>query len=223
MRTIFHIATHKSRQPPRSRARKWNCIGLFLTLITILLISACASVDSPRLTAHTLRPDDQILQLVQEAGFDTIVQVFPWREIEPTQNQYHWSVPDQIVAGTEYYGLELVVRLDQHPAWASEVDQGINGPPDKLEDYEEFVQRVVNRYRGRVRAYIIWNEPNLAIEWGGRQPDPIAYTELLKLGYKTVKATDPEVLVVAAGLAPTNSNGLQAMDERRLLQAMYRP
>ncbi len=195
---------------------------LFPVIILIVSAGCAATSTSPRLAAHTLRPDDQILQLAQAAGFDTIVQLFPWREIEPTQNQFHWSRPDQIVAGAEYYGLELIIRLDQHPAWASNADQTINGPPDKLEDYEDFVQRVVDRYRGRVKAYIIWNEPNLAIEWGGRQPDPVAYTELLKLGYETVKAADPEALVVAAGLAPTNSNDLQAMDERRFLQAMYR-
>jgi len=174
------------------------------------------------LAAHTLRADDLSLHLAQAAEFDTIVQVFPWREIEPTQNQFHWEVPDRIVAGTEYYGLDLIVRLDQHPAWASAVDQSLNAPPDKPEDYEDYVRRVVGRYRGRVKAYIIWNEPNLAIEWGGQPPDPAAFTELLRLGYETVKAADPHALVVAAGLAPTNSNDSQAMDERVFLEGMYR-
>ncbi|MDX1524226.1 MAG: hypothetical protein R3264_21530, partial [Anaerolineae bacterium] len=128
---------------------------------------------------------------------------------------------DPFVAGAEYYDLDLVVRLDQHPAWASEVDLSLNAPPDELEDYRNFVQRVVERYRGRVRGYIIWNEPNLAIEWGGQPPDPAAFTALLRVGYEAVKAGDPEALVVAAGLAPTNSNGPEAMDERLFLQAMY--
>jgi beta-galactosidase GanA len=59
---------------------------------------------------HTIRPDDPILALAQAAAFDTVVQVFPWREIEPTEDQFHWEVTDQIVAGAEYYGLDLVVR-----------------------------------------------------------------------------------------------------------------
>jgi GH35 family endo-1,4-beta-xylanase len=189
----------------------------------LLLVSACNNAPtSPRLAVHTLRADDPSLRLAREAEFDTIVQVFPWREIEPTQDQYHWSAADQVVAGAEYYGLDLIVRLDQHPAWASQVDQSLNAPPDKLADYEEFVRRVVERYRGRIPAYIIWNEPNLAIEWGGQKPDPVAFTELLQLGYETVKAADPNVLVVAAGLAPTNSNNKQAMDERLFLEEMYR-
>ena len=86
----------------------------------------------------------------------------------------------------------------------------------------DFVQRVAERYQGRIRAYIIWNEPNLAIEWGGQPPDPVGFTKLLQVGYEAVKAGDPEALVVAAGLAPTNSNEAQAMDDRLFLQAMYR-
>ena len=169
-----------------------------------------------------MRADDDSLALAQAAEFDTVVQVFPWREIEPTQDQFHWEATDRVVAGAEYYGLDLVVRLDQHPAWVSEVDLALNAPPEKLADYRDFVQRVAERYRGRIRAYIIWNEPNLAIEWGGQPPDPVGFTKLLQVGYEAVKAGDPEALVVAAGLAPTNSNEAQAMDDRLFLQAMYR-
>jgi hypothetical protein len=162
-----------------------------------------------------------LLTLAQAAEFDTIVQVFPWREVEPTRGQFHWEATDRLVAGAEYYGLNVVVRLDQHPAWANEVDLSLNAPPDDLDDYENFVRRVAERYRGRIRTYIIWNEPNLAIEWGGRQPNPVAFTQLLQVGYEAVKAGDPNALVVAAGLAPTNSHDAEAMDERLFLREMY--
>ena len=35
----------------------------------------------------------------------------------------------------------------------------------------DFVYAVADRYKGRIRAYEVWNEPNLAREWGGRLPD----------------------------------------------------
>ena len=35
----------------------------------------------------------------------------------------------------------------------------------------------VNRYGDRVPAIIIWNEPNLALEWGFQPIDPEGYTE----------------------------------------------
>ncbi len=177
--------------------------------------------DRLRLGVHTLRADDESLAMARAGGFDTLVQVFAWREIEPTRGQFHWEVTDQVVAGAEYYGLDLVVRLDQHPAWVSDIQPPLNAPPDALGDYQHFVERVAWRYRGRIRAYIIWNEPNLALEWGGRPPDPAAYTRLLRVGYQAVRAGDPGALVVAAGLAPTNGHGEQAMDERVFLRAMY--
>jgi hypothetical protein len=205
-------------------------------LATLLVLAGCAGLlaactpDSVfdgdanrklRLAAHTLRADDRSLALAREAGFDTVVQVFAWREIEPTRGQFHWEVTDQIVSGAEYYGLDLVVRLDQHPAWVSDTQPPLNAPPDALGDYQHFVERVARRYRGRIRAYIIWNEPNLALEWGGERPDPAGYVELLRVGYQAVRAGDPEALVVAAGLAPTNGHGDRAVDERVFLRRMY--
>lgn len=197
-------------------------LHIALACLIAMLLTACNNTNhSPRLAVHTLRADDQSLALARTAEFDTVVQLFPWREIEPTRGQFHWEATDRFVAGAEYYGLDLVIRLDQHPAWASQVDLSLNAPPDNLDDYGQFVERVARRYRGRIRAYIIWNEPNLAIEWGGRPPDPAAFTQLLQVGYEAVKAGDPGALVVVAGLAPTNSHGAEAMDERLFLQEMY--
>lgn len=207
-------------------ADAFPCVSSLILVAILWMLSGCAGVSPDpmgrlRLAAHTLRADDRSLELARAAGFDTLVQVFAWREIEPTRGQFHWEVTDQVVAGAEYYGLDLVVRLDQHPAWVSDVQPPLNAPPDALGDYQHFVERVAWRYRGQIRAYIIWNEPNLALEWGGRPPDPAAYVRLLRAGYQAVKAGDPDALVVAAGLAPTNGDGDRAMDERTFLRGMY--
>lgn len=187
------------------------------------VVPAAKSAEPPlRYAVHTLPADARSLALAHEAGFDTIVQLFSWREIEPTRGQYHWQVPDEIVQGAAYYGLDLVVRLDQHPTWASAVPTSLNAPPDRLVDYIDFVSTVASRYRGRVLGYVIWNEPNLAIDWGGQPPDPAAYTVLLKAAYRAIKAADPGARVVSAGLAPTNQRDAQALDDREFLEAMYR-
>ncbi len=198
----------------------WLTVGLLMTTLVGCTILPSQAENRLRLAAHTLRADDWSLARAHEAGFDTIVQVFAWREIEPTPGEFHWEVTDQIVAGTEYYGLDLVVRLDQQPFWASEA-VGFNAPPQDQADYGHFVKQVAQRYRGRVKAYIIWNEPNLALDWGGLPPDPDGYVELLRVGYEAVKATDPTALVVSAGLAPTNNRDDDALDDRDFLQGMY--
>ncbi len=206
--------------PVEGLSKGWLLIGLVVAALglTLLLLPR----RSLRYAVHTLPADDHSLALARQAGFDTVVQLFSWRQIEPTRDQYHWQSPDEVVQAVEYYGLDLVVRLDQHPEWASSVTTTLNAPSDDLADYARFVQTVAARYRGRVRAYVIWNEPNLAREWGGRPPDPAGYVALLREAYRAVKKADPNALVVSAGLAPTNHQDEEALDDRLYLEAMYR-
>ena len=114
-----------------------------------------------------------------------------------------------------------MVRLDQHPHWAADAPLAVNAPPKDTADFERFVGKVAARYRGRVLGYIIWNEPNLAVEWGGKQPDPTGYAALLKAAYRAVKAADPDARVVSAGLASTGGHGDTAVDDRAYLEGMY--
>lgn len=54
-----------------------------------------------------------------------------------------------------------------------------------------------------VDAVEIGNEPNLSQEWGGQNPDPAQYVDVLRRAYTAFKAEAPDIVVVAAGLAPT--------------------
>lgn len=202
--------------------RTWPLLGV--ALIAIAVASATVWLLLPqrplRYAVHALPADDRTLRLARDAGFDTVVELISWREVEPTEGQFHWQRPDEVIAGAEYYGLDLVLRLDQHPAWASSADLSLNAPPNDLEDYARFVSAVAGRYRGRVVGYVIWNEPNLAREWGGRPPDPAGYVSLLCSAHQAIKSVDPGALVVSAGLAPTNHQDTEAMDDRLYLRAM---
>ena len=205
------------------KPRSWwtLLIALSLLLAAFWLVLRFGAEHSPVAAVHTLRADDETLRLASEAGFDAVVQVFSWFEIEPTREEWHWEYPDFVVRTAEYYGLDLIVRLDGLPAWATELAIGEVAPPDDLDDYAAFVAAVAQRYQGQIRGYIIWNEPNLAREWGGRPPDPAAYTELLHRAYEAIKAADPEATVVSAGLASTNHQTAEAIDDRVFLEAMY--
>jgi len=200
-------------------------IVLPLLLVAFWLILRVGQVGnlsySPTAAVHTLRADDEMLHLASEAGFDAVVQVFSWLEIEPTREEWHWEYPDFVVRAARHYGLDLIVRLDRQPAWATEPAVDGAAPPDDLDDYATFAGTVAQRYRGQIKGYIVWNEPNLAREWGGRPPDPAAYTNMLRRTYKAIKAADPEATVVSAGLASTNHQNAEAMDDRVFLEAMY--
>ena len=172
------------------------------------------------------------LDLIRDAGFRTIRQEFPWEDIEITAkgdfwdhkwNVSAWAKYDRIVDMATERGLQVIARLDNPPAWArsGERGQSIQGPPDRVEDFGDFVEAVVRRYRGKVRYYQIWNEPNLYHEWGDRPVDAAAYTRLLQEAYRRAKAADPDCVIITAGLAPTLEQGPQNVSDLTYLQQMY--
>lgn len=174
------------------------------------------------------------LEMIREAGFHWIRQQFPWEDIEihgkgdfeDRRTQPHksaWEKYDRIVELAQEYGLEIIARLDNPPAWsrAQGNEIGTFAPPDNLDDFGDFVYAVVSRYRGQIVYYQIWNEPNIYPEWGEQPVDPVAYTELLKVGYTRAKEADPEAVIIAAGLAPTTEMGPRNLSDLVFLQKMY--
>jgi len=167
------------------------------------------------------RPEtaDRDLTLIKEAGFGWVKQGFGWRDIEGAcKGCFDWSITDRIVTQVEGHGLDLVVRLDHQPYWAGEYR---NGPPANYGDFGDFVYALASRYVGRIRAYEIWNEPNLSREWGEKPPNPAEYVALLKIAYQRIKQADPNAMVISAGLSPTSRWDHIAMPDDEFLKEMY--
>ncbi len=167
------------------------------------------------------------LQFTNDIGFGWVKQSIPWRDVEGhNKGEYNWYHPDQIVQHTEDAGLKLLVRIDRQPLWSVQgflPSEAIteNQPPYNYQDFGDFCGAMAERYKGRIAAYQVWNEPNLSREWGNVSPDPVAYTELLKVCYEAIKAHDSEAIVISAGLAPTGTPPPAAMPDVEFLQGMY--
>jgi polysaccharide biosynthesis protein PslG len=166
---------------------------------------------------------DVDLQLAKDAGFGWVKQRFEWRNIEGKgKGQFEWNEPDRIVGAIGAHGLKVIARVDNQPQWAaSGVTWPATSPPDKLSDWTDYLTALASRYKGQIQAYEIWNEPNLDREWGGRPPDPAAYTQLLKASYQAIKAADPAAIVATAGLSPTTTQSAQAMRDIDYYRGMY--
>jgi len=183
---------------------------------------------------------EQIVRLAAEAGFKWLRQEFPWQDIEihakgdfedrrnpPVRSA--WDKYDQIVALAEAYGLGLIVRVSTPPAWSRSRGDAVGtfAPPDNYADFGDFIYTLVERYRGRIRYYQIWNEPNIYPEWGVYPISPEQYTDLLKIGATRARAADPNVVIIAGALASTIA--LQpdapppgnALNDLLFLQRMY--
>jgi hypothetical protein len=182
---------------------------------------------------------DRAMALISAAGVHWIRQEFPWEDIEISAKgdfwdhrweRSAWDKYDQIVALAEQHGLELIVRLDNPPAWSRAVGNAPGwsmAPPDDFNDYGDFVAAVVERYRGRIRYYQIWNEPNIFPEWGDQPANPAAYVALLQTAYARAKEIDPDCIIIAAGLAQTTEEtpwefGPRNVSDLIYLEEMYR-
>lgn len=175
---------------------------------------------------------DLALSMIQEAGFRWIRQEFPWEDIEQNARgdfwDHKWNVSawvkyDRIVDFAEKHGVQIIARLDNPPDWTrAEGDViGTMAPPDDLTDFGNFVYAVVSRYRGRVRYYQIWNEPNIYPEWGEQPVDPAGYVALLQVAYQRAKEADPDCVILSAGLAQTTETGPMNLNDLDYLQQMY--
>jgi hypothetical protein len=163
------------------------------------------------------------LKLAQDGGFGWVKQRFEWRFIEKTKKDaWEWQEPDRIVNAINSTGLGLVARIDNQPDWArrDKIFPAV-GPPDKMEDWKDYVQQIAERYRGKILAYEIWNEPNLAREWGNVKPDPAAYVAMLKVAYTEIKKLDQNAIVISAGLSPTTEVSDRAVSSVDYLKQMY--
>ena len=171
-------------------------------------------------TASTTRRD---LQLASGAGFHWVKQRFEWRNIEgQNKGNFEWNEPDRIVDAIAQSGLKVVARVDNQPRWAaSGVTWPGSGPPDNPRDWSDFLSALATRYRGRIQAYEIWNEPNLDREWGNKKPDPNAYASMLKASYQAIKGADSQALVISAGMSPTSTNDDHAMPDLEFIRALY--
>jgi len=172
--------------------------------------------------ATTSRDLDKLLS----AGFGWQKTLFQWRLIEGAgKGIFDWSEADRVVKASTDAGVKIIARVDFQPSWAR-ADHANNGPPDNFQDYADFIYALVNRYKtgspfGRIHAVEIWNEPNLAREWGDQKPDASQYVALLKAAYLAAKRADPNVTVITAGLTPTETWNDDATPDDVFLQQMY--
>lgn len=97
------------------------------------------------------------------------------------------------------YGQAEAFRQNRHVLFRMD----LSTPPD-WEQFKRDIQARTRELDARgVDAIEVHNEPNLSIEW--RNPDAWEYTQLLRVTYTEIKATAPHIIVVSAGLAPTET------------------
>lgn len=138
-----------------------------------------------------------------------------WRDLEPKKNEFQFGRLDRCIAAAEQHHVKVLLPLVSTPEWASSkpneeikgTPKGSASEPADMEDWSKFVRTVAERYRGRIEAYEIWNEPNMKMFWTGSIDQLIALT---REAYTIIKQVDPGALVVLP--SPTTETGPQYLD-----------
>jgi hypothetical protein len=153
----------------------------------------------------------RILDRLTAAGVEWVRIDVGWASFEPEgpgsiDREYARRV-DASVDKARARGLQVLLTAWLTPPWAND-GRGVRAGPDDPADYARFLEWVAERYRGRVAAWEIWNEPNLPDFW---KDGTAEYADLLRAAYPAVKAGDPDALVVLGGPAYNDTDYLSAL------------
>lgn len=129
-----------------------------------------------------------------------------WAHLEPRDDDFRFDTLDaQVDAALAHGTRDILLVLAATPAWAAQdptavsapwLTTGSASPPADIAQWEQFVEVVATRYRGRITAYQIGNEPNL--DWFF-QGTPRQLRAMVDTAAAVIDRVDPDALVVAAG------------------------
>jgi hypothetical protein len=194
-----------------------------LTILLCLAMAAPASaavphdwlgtaVDGPVIEEGELHAGEW--PLMARSGVATVRTAFYW-----TQGQrlgpgaVDFAPYDPVVLSAAREGIGVLPVVFATPAWARSDADDPASPPRDPADYAAFLSALVGRYGPQgtlwaehpeieavpIRAWQLWNEPNLRGYWS-QQPFAPGYVALLESARAALKAADPGARAVLAGL-----------------------
>jgi hypothetical protein len=155
-----------------------------------------------------------------ELGSKWALHQLSWYQIEFEKGKYRWDKIDRAVDEMNKAGVNVILHAVHSPPWMWGGADKVTYPTD-VKEFGRFMRAAATRYKGKVAAFQIWNEPNLAIE-AGKYVVASRYAALLKEGYNAVKSVDPNYVVISAPLTPTGVNDpTKGVDDVIFLRRLY--
>ncbi len=145
---------------------------------------------------------DEALGLLEGTEAGWLREEFQWGLIDPERSGNYpagrWDLLDKVIAEETKQGFNIIGLLNDAPGTA---------PPDTA-GFVRFVRDTVRRYP-QIRYWEVWNEPENSIYWPN--PDPAAYTALLKAVSQAIKEENSSAQVISAGIVPTHADFLRGI------------
>ncbi|MEW6431744.1 MAG: beta-galactosidase [Myxococcota bacterium] len=169
-------------------------------LLVALLVSLPVAAAAPTVAMNSHIPSAQDSQLMAQLGVRSARMDLNWFDFEPQQGQWNWGYLDASISAARANGLSIYATIAYTPKWASSVPSCTqfgstnaskceNKRPANVAHWTNAVTTVVNRYKGQVECWGIWNEPNLGTFFDGNQDQFV--NEIFLPAAAAIRAADP--------------------------------
>jgi hypothetical protein len=150
---------------------------------------------------------DDDYAVIDDLGVSWFRRTFFWETIEKVQGEWNFSNYDVYVDDAKTHDKKLLAILAYGAPWLP------HSKPDEVtkEDlplYLNYIREIVGRYKGRIDAYEIWNEPNMSRMWKGSRKD---FINLVKAAVSTVREVDPNAIILTGGFARVPASLIKEM------------
>lgn len=124
-----------------------------------------------------------------------------WTAVQPERDV--WVYPDHFIELFTGAGLGIVFNLDRTPRWAARNPGNYNPATDymdfkadlpaDLDAWDEYVRRMVARYKDRIRYWEVWNEPDIPfLRPPAGMTNAEAYYQLVSRAAPIIRGLDPD-------------------------------
>lgn len=130
--------------------------------------------------------------LAEEAGVKWTREEFNYSMIEKEPGAYDFSFFDRIVETATRHGISIYGLLGY---WSPFIEQPYS--EEGIAAYCDYARATVRHFKGRIRHWEIYNEPNIFF-WNGPKE---LYPELVRRAGSVIKEEDPDACVLAISTA----------------------
>ncbi|MBT62740.1 MAG: beta-glucosidase [Puniceicoccaceae bacterium] len=161
---------------------------------------------------------ERVYPLLEELGAKWTRVQTGWSRCETVKGQYdfEWleTIVDRLLAvGVEpffcvSFGNQLYMPDVPHESTVGHVP--LYYGDEVRQAWHDYVVALAECFRGKVRYWEVWNEPNIPQFWHPSKPDGAEYAELVKVTAAAVKAGCPDAKIVGGAMSKMDPPFLEA-------------
>lgn len=130
-----------------------------------------------------------------------------WARCEKTRGQLDFGWLDEVVDGLLKIGIQPWFNLGYgNPLYTPKADETAVGWVPVFDEaamnaWKTFAEKISSHFKGRVRHYEIWNEPNITNFWKPGKPDAASYVKLVEQTAPIIRQHAPDAVIIGGAFA----------------------